>query len=69
MIINSRNRTSNTTSADLTGTALAAVACIIFFLGLTALTRSVPTAAAGGAVLGAGWVMALKMLAVTHDYR
>ncbi|MEU1426727.1 hypothetical protein ABZ412_06585 [Nocardia sp. NPDC005746] len=68
MIINSRNRTSNTTSADHTGTALAAVACAVFFLGLTVLTRSLPTAVVATAVLVAGWVTTLKMLAVPHHY-
>ncbi|MFI1919851.1 hypothetical protein [Nocardia sp. NPDC020380] len=68
MIINSRNRPTNTTRADLTSTVLALTACLVFFLGLAALIKSLPTALAGSAGLAAAWVMTLKMLAVPRDY-
>lgn len=61
-MIHSRNRPTSTKSTDLTSSVLALFACLVFFLGLAALTRSLSTALVGGASLAAAWAMTLKML-------
>ncbi|AYF77740.1 hypothetical protein D7D52_32420 [Nocardia yunnanensis] len=63
MAQNIPNRISTTVGADLCGTTLAALACLIFAAGLIVLTHSLPTAVAGATALAAAWAMTVKMVA------
>ncbi|MEV0432266.1 hypothetical protein [Nocardia sp. NPDC050413] len=62
----SRNRTPNTTSTDLTSTAIMLATCVFFLFGLTTLTGSLAVAALGALGLAAAMATATKMVGLTH---
>ncbi|MDO3646288.1 hypothetical protein [Nocardia mangyaensis] len=59
---NSRNRTTSTTSMDLTSTAIMLATCVFFLFGLATLTGSLPLATLGAAGLAAAMFAATRMM-------
>lgn len=61
---NSRNRTTNTTSMDLTSIAIMVATCVFFFLGLVTLSGAIGLAALGTTALALALALATRMMGV-----
>ncbi|MFD3427427.1 hypothetical protein [Nocardia fluminea] len=62
----SRSRTPNTTSMDLTSTAILLATCVFFLFGLTTMTGSLLLGVLGSLGLAAAMTASVKMVGLDH---